>query len=944
MSRFSVAMARWMLVPSVLFSMFTMALPSWSFADDELAELTRLVDKLAVDQTREEALEALSAKVDAAKDAGASEVLQARLIDAWNNSKDPDNQQVKDGIKQVSRLIEGRIAVQRLVEKFTDDDIRVRQAAEDELLDKGLGALRRGEYKNFARTITNAKKALVERLGKEEVPWEHSSIPEVKSRVAAVRGRLREMLVNREDFQELKLGLESTLDQLDDAVATPFLRTTHAHTFDTYDKIVEDIKKALERGNTEEARTLISKDLPKAIDDTPFGKDKKNDMRDAVPGLIEWLESLEETDTIKGLKQMGMVLPVPAEKAFVSGDMPSGRIVVKGHVRTAEGRALAGTTLTLQAPKPTPRDFVTGTDPGWDPKKAARPPLVETSGPGGSFTVTLQGVPGMVPVSDVPVKDMIVTLDTRERYIVHLQPGIKPTDFVNDHGLQDVKIISVPSEAGGGPLVTYPVPSDEKKAKELQDAISKDDRVAFAESDDCREIQPDGIEDIKKRLSQLEAEKVDLEKAIKQLEKAIKAAEDNFKKTVDELKEPKAKKEQIIKDNLPRLASDQRAKLKESTARQNKLEEEISSQKRLLEGLREARWIVVARDCDETPAPPPQLKEKPKEPIPSELIELKLGGLRVSPPPEEAGPGEEEKQTREPVKDQPKELISTEIDEVVQKVKEEYERLLTYTKSVMKELAVDEDQLNDLITDAATLTKAKFEIAREALFKLLAWQAAFRALWEEAQRALILKHSSEETHNKLRKTTSGVRRLQGELTDLLKEHEEATKEFERGHKALLEKTLAIMKQWDDFILGQGGDVLKDVQDKVADTGKMVGPLVGLAAFLAKWRNWETYLEESEKLVGELQAWIPELKAKMEELAAAQALEAERYNDALNRQNLLPKLAKEGLPQYRPEERFGKLLEEDKDKAPMSVNEFIDKMNSLNRAGMAQGYHRVERQQ
>jgi hypothetical protein len=493
MSRFSVAMARWMLVPSVLFSMFTMALPSWSFADDELAELTRLVDKLADDQTREEALEALSAKVDAAKDAGASEALQARLIDAWNNSKDPDNQQVKDGIKQVSRLIEGRMAVQRQVEKFTDDNFEARQAAEDELLHKGLEALRRGEYKNFARTITDAKKALVERLGKEEVPWEEPSVPEVKYRVDAVRSRLRKTLVSREDFQELKLYLESKLDQLDDAVATPLLRTTHAHKFDTYDKTVEDIKNALERGNTEEARTLISKTLPKAIDDTPFGEDKKKDMRDAVSGLIKWLESLEETDAVKGLKQMGMVLPVPAEKAFVGGDMPSGRIVVKGHVRTAAGMAVAGASIMLEAPAQTLRDFVNGTEPGWDPGRDARPPVVETSGPGGSFAVTLQEVSGIVPVSDVPVKDMIVTLDTRERYIVRLQPGIKPTDFVNDHGLQDVKIISVPSETGGGPLVTYPVPSDEKKAKELQDAISKDDRVASPpEQDDCREIQPNG--------------------------------------------------------------------------------------------------------------------------------------------------------------------------------------------------------------------------------------------------------------------------------------------------------------------------------------------------------------------------------------------------------------------------------------------------------------------
>lgn len=173
--------------------------------------------------------------------------------------------------------------------------------------------------------------------------------------------------------------------------------------------------------------------------------------------------------------------------------MPPGQVIVKGHTRTKDGKSLPGATVTLETPKPTPSDFVAGADPGWDRKKDVQSPPFDTSGDDGSFVVTLQEELGMLPVSDVPVKDMIVTVDTRERDIALLKRDTEPTKFVKDHGLQDDRIILVPSEAGGGPLVTYPVPSDEKKAKELQDAISKDNRVASPpERDDCREIQPNG--------------------------------------------------------------------------------------------------------------------------------------------------------------------------------------------------------------------------------------------------------------------------------------------------------------------------------------------------------------------------------------------------------------------------------------------------------------------
>lgn len=185
-------------------------------------------------------------------------------------------------------------------------------------------------------------------------------------------------------------------------------------------------------------------------------------------------------------KKAGARRTAPIDHSTIS----AGQIIVKGHVRTAQGKPLADAIVTRESPKPTPRDFLTGADPGWDARKDAQPPPFDTSDDDGSFAVRLQGEPGMLPVSDAPMKDMIVTLDTRERYIALLKPGITPTDFVNDHGLQDVRIISAPST--GGSLVTYSVPSDQKKVKDLQDAISKDKRVASSESDNCREIQPNG--------------------------------------------------------------------------------------------------------------------------------------------------------------------------------------------------------------------------------------------------------------------------------------------------------------------------------------------------------------------------------------------------------------------------------------------------------------------
>lgn len=228
-------------------------------------------------------------------------------------------------------------------------------------------------------------------------------------------------------------------------------------------------------GVHEGGETLFLFDLRWIKDALKSFKDEKLDeFKDDVEFLRKGIESRYQT-----------VLPITP--APVTG------VVVKGHVRTATGKPLAKATIRFEAPKPTPRDFVTGVDSGWDTKKDAAPPVIVTSHSDGAFgPIATQAVPGVVTVSGLPVKDMTVTLDTRERYIARLKPGTDPTKFVSDHGLQDVKIISVPSETGGGPLVTYPVPSDEKKAKELQDAISKDDRVAFAESNDCREIQPNG--------------------------------------------------------------------------------------------------------------------------------------------------------------------------------------------------------------------------------------------------------------------------------------------------------------------------------------------------------------------------------------------------------------------------------------------------------------------
>ncbi len=285
-----------------------------------------------------------------------------------------------------------------------------------------------------------------------------------------------------------------------------------------------------------------------------------------------------------------------AVKTTGMADSPPGRVVVKGHAVTKDGKALAGVIIKREeAPKPTPEAFATGTAPAWDPKKDAAPPEFAESGSDGSFAVTLQGMPGVVSVRDASAEDMIVTLDTRERYIARLKPGTDPTKFVKDHMLQDgSEIIRVPSEAGGGSLVPYRVPSDEK-----QDAISKAPEVDYTERNHCREIQDDN-----KRLQEIEKELAALQPTIDSLHKQIgQLKSPDFRKPL----EARLKTLERRKGELQR----EKAELQELKEKAKPLEDMPSSQPK----------VEVTKDCEtetiplgDIPSHPPTQPAEQKAP------------------------------------------------------------------------------------------------------------------------------------------------------------------------------------------------------------------------------------------------------------------------------------------------------------------------------------------
>lgn len=280
------------------------------------------------------------------------------------------------------------------------------------------------------------------------------------------------------------------------------------------------------------------------------------------------------------------------EEAFVG-------IIIKGHVRTAEGKPLADAIITLEGPKPTALDFLKGAIPGWDPQKDAAPPVFVKSGAAGGFAVTSTGKPGTVPASDTVVSYTVVILDTlasTDRHIAGFKHGGDTEKFIKDYTLRNTEYIPVPSDAAVGALMIYHLP-DVTKAESPEEIIRKHPDVLYIEFDHCREFQPD-IDKIKKRLSQIEKKKADLSR----------------QRTVKEKERSEAKSESLRKMRQGEIDSidEQLNGLgEEKTELESELRQLAEEPAKLTEA---AGSLRVGDGCDEAtmPAPSPLLKEEPK--------------------------------------------------------------------------------------------------------------------------------------------------------------------------------------------------------------------------------------------------------------------------------------------------------------------------------------------